>query len=565
MSSMTVKTKLFLVTLLSIGMVFYLGLTSYLVEADMASEIQQTQESTKVLRRHMTGDMMHDAMRADVLQAALGLQQKDPQMIAEAKASLAEHSGEFLDNLRENLSSNVSRRIGDSLRKAEPALRAYSESASRYVEAASADLKAGTSTSAQLMPAFVQSFENLAVMQEDTTQLIETGMEQQAKAQEEKAAWANKKVMLASVLAIIFAGLVPVFSQSLLFRPLTALIETMNALTGGGRNVTVPYVGRSDEVGEMASALVVFQRNAEEKVRLEREQEEQKLVAERDRRQAVLDLADRFEIGVGELVKNVAAAATELQATSSSMRRISQVAVEQAGSVAAASEQTAHNANTVAAATEELSASFGEINQRVTNSTEIIQNAVTQTQDTAGHVKRLDDAARKIGEVVRLISDIAEQTNLLALNATIEAARAGDAGKGFAVVASEVKALANQTAKATEEVETQIRAIQAAVHESSKAMTGVTQSIDKVRDISGAIAGAIEEQNSATLSIASNVAETSRASTEIKANIDGVLHASEETGSAAGEVLAAAEELGRSGELLSQQVERFLIEVRGAK
>ena len=343
------------------------------------------------------------------------------------------------------------------------------------------------------------------------------------------------------------------------------LLAVMSSLARSERYVTVPYADRQDEIGAMAGALLVFQRNAEEKARLEREQEEQKAANETARRAAMLQLAEHFEGRIGELVRNVAAAATELQATASSMSKTSQLAVSQAGSVAAASEQTAQNSNTVAAATEELSASFSEINQRMINSTTAIEEAVAQTQSTAGHVKRLDDAARKIGEVVKLISDIAEQTNLLALNATIEAARAGDAGKGFAVVASEVKALAAQTARATQDVEGQIRAIQSAVQQSSGAMSAVTSSIDKVKGISTAIAAAIEEQSAATVSIASNVSEASRASSEVKANIDGVLHAAEETGGAAGQVLSAAGELSRNGEMLSQQVESFLQEVRGAK
>lgn len=565
MSSWSLKTKFMLLSLVAIAMTFYAAYANYRMMSSMAEQARETQVAQTLLRQHMNVDMMHDAIRADVLKATLGVQSKDPAMIAEARTELEEHAGSFLEVIRKNLSLQLPPEIRTMIQKAEPALKAYADDARKYIDTAAVDVKTNGTTAMQSLPAFFDSFEKLEKVQEAISDAVESYSHELSADQINEAKDSTNKEILIAAITIIVVASIPLLSRILLFAPQSRLIDVMTSLARSERYVVIPYTDRQDEIGAMASALVVFQRNAEEKVRLEQEQEQQKKESEAARRASMLQLAEDFETRVGELVRNVASASTELQATASSMTKTSQLAVTQAGSVAAASEQTAQNANTVAAATEELSASFNEINQRMASSTETIEEAVSQTQNTSGHVKRLDEAARKIGEVVKLISDIAEQTNLLALNATIEAARAGDAGKGFAVVASEVKALASQTARATEEVEGQIRAIQSAVQQSSGAMSAVTSSIDKVKEISTAIAAAIDEQSAATVSIASNVSEASRASSEIKSNIDSVLHAAEETGSAAGQVLSAAEELSRNGELLTRQVEAFLQEVRGAK
>src|ERR1700754_445365 len=210
------------------------------------------------------------------------------------------------------------------------------------------------------------------------------------------------------------------------------------------------------------------------------EQEASKARNEAERRQAMVDLANRFKSSVGSVVNGVTAAATEMQATAKSMSSTADETSRQATAVAAASEQTTQNVQPVASATEELSASIGEITTQVTESTRIVGEAVHQANETNGKVQGLADAAQKIGDVVRLINDIAGQTNLLALNATIEAARAGEAGKGFAVVASEVKTLATQTAKATEEISAQITAVQNVTKDAVEAIEGITKTISRV-------------------------------------------------------------------------------------
>ena len=233
-----------------------------------------------------------------------------------------------------------------------------------------------------------------------------------------------------------------------------------------------------------------------------------------------------------------------------------------ASSVAAAAEEASTNVQTVASAAEELSSSISEINRQVNQSNQIASNAATEAERSNEQVQGLAVAAQKIGEVVELISDIAEQTNLLALNATIEAARAGDAGKGFAVVASEVKNLANQTAKATEEIGTQIGGIQTATKDAVDAIQGITSTIGEINEISTAIAAAVEEQGSATQEIARNVEQASAGTSEVTTNITQVTTAAGETGQAAGEVLSAAGELSQQGEVLGNEMDNFVVELR---
>ena len=373
------------------------------------------------------------------------------------------------------------------------------------------------------------------------------------------------------IIALVISGVALVLGLTAGFviargitRPISAMTNAMGVLANGDTTVAIPARGQRDEIGTMAEAVQVFKDNMIETERLRSEQEETKKRAEAERRQMMLDLADKFEASVGHVVGAVTSAATELQATAQSLSATAEETSQQSNAVAAASEQMTQNVQTVASATEELSSSIREIGNQVSESTRIVGTAVTQAEDTNAKVKTLAEAAQKIGDVVTLINEIAAQTNLLALNATIEAARAGEAGKGFAVVASEVKNLATQTAKATEEIAGQVRAIQEATDTSAQAIESIAQTINRVNEISTAIASAVEEQGAATQEIARNVQEASTGTSEVTSNIGGVTQASQQTSAGSTQVLSAASELAKNGEKLRQEVETFLATVRAA-
>ena len=370
--------------------------------------------------------------------------------------------------------------------------------------------------------------------------------------------------LASSGVALVLGIMIAYFLARAIAGAITAMTGAMTKLAGGDMTMAIPGQGRKDEIGEMAGAVDVFKQNMIEADRLRQEQEEAKKRAEAEKKAAMHKLAGDFEARVGGVIQTVTSAATEMQSTAQSMSSTAEETSRQATAVSAAAEQATSNVQTVAAATEEMSSSVGEIGRQVSKSTEIAKRAVTEADKTNAAVQGLAQSAQKIGDVVNLISDIAEQTNLLALNATIEAARAGEAGKGFAVVASEVKALASQTAKATEEIAAQIGAMQGAVGGSVEAIKSIGSTIAEISEIATTIASAVEEQGAATQEISRNVQEAATGTRDVTSNIGQVSEASSATGAAATQVLSAATELSTQAEALRSEVDKFLAEVRAA-
>jgi methyl-accepting chemotaxis protein len=346
-------------------------------------------------------------------------------------------------------------------------------------------------------------------------------------------------------------------------RPITAMTTTMQRLANRDMDVVIPGTERGDEIGGMATAVQVFKDAMIQSDRLASEQEQAQ--AQRDVRTARVDrLVRDFEIKVGALVGQLTSASGEMKSTAELMSATASQTNQQASTVAAAAEEASAGVQTVAAAAEELTSSIGEISRQVAQSAKIAEKAVTDARRTDVIVRALAEGAQKIGDVVSLITNIAAQTNLLALNATIEAARAGDAGKGFAVVASEVKGLASQTAKATEEIGAQIAQIQNATREAVEAITGITAIIGEVGMIATTIAAAVEQQGAATSEIARNVQQTADSTQDVTTNISGVSQAANDTGTAASQVLGAATDLSQHAAELTQEVSRFVADVRAA-
>jgi methyl-accepting chemotaxis protein len=370
--------------------------------------------------------------------------------------------------------------------------------------------------------------------------------------------------MTLTIAAVVICLLMTWLIGGVISNPVVAMTAAMRRLAGGDTATAIPSIGRTDEVGEMASAVQVFKDNMLDSDRLRTEQEAAKQRAEAERRQAMLELADGFESRVGNIVKGVAAASTELQSTAQALAATAEQTMRRSTAVAGASEEATQNVQTVASATEELSASISVISHQVAQASGMIREGVRQANLSNEQVQGLTGASERIGDVLRIISSIAGQTNLLALNATIEAARAGDAGKGFAVVASEVKALANQTAKATEEIAGLIRTIQDATQSSAQLIRGIAETIGRVDDVATTIALAVEQQGSATQEIARNVLQAAQGTQDVSGSIGGVSQAAQETGAAATQMLASASELSKNGETLKTQMDMFLREIRAA-
>jgi len=345
--------------------------------------------------------------------------------------------------------------------------------------------------------------------------------------------------------------------------PILKMVGAMGQLAGGDHSVAIPATDNKDEIGLMARAVLIFKENMI-KARELADKEAEAMAARVARAARVNDLTRDFDASISKVLRSVASAATELQATASSMTATAEETTNQATAVAAATEEASTNVQTVAAASEQLASSVTEIGRQVTQSAAIAQKAVEEAERTNATVQGLYDGAASIGDVVQLINDIASQTNLLALNATIEAARAGEAGRGFAVVASEVKSLAEQTAKATDQIGAQIASIQSSSSEAVTAIRGITTTINEMSEIASAIASAVEEQGSATQEIARNVQQAALGTGEISSNVVGVQQAAGDTGAAAHQVLQASDELSRQSETMRSEVETFLTDIRAA-
>ena len=350
-----------------------------------------------------------------------------------------------------------------------------------------------------------------------------------------------------------------------IIRPLSGLTAGMKELAGGNFGVILPGLDRKDEVGDMAQAVETFKVKAEEKARDEAEAKiRQDEVLARQRKVEMAKMADDFEGAVGRIVETVSSASRELESSAGTLTSTAARSQELTTMVTAASEEATTNVQSVASATEELSSSINEISRQVQESARMASEAVGQARGTTERVSDLSKAASRIGDVVELINTIAGQTNLLALNATIEAARAGEAGRGFAVVASEVKALAEQTAKATGEIGQQISGIQAATQESVSAIKEISGTIEKLSEIASTIAAAVEEQGAATQEISRNVQQAAHGTQQVSSNIIDVQRGATETGSASTQVLSAAQTLSADSGRLKSEVSKFLNSVRAA-
>jgi methyl-accepting chemotaxis protein len=347
-------------------------------------------------------------------------------------------------------------------------------------------------------------------------------------------------------------------------RPLRSLTKAMLKLSQGDLEVEIPRHTSKDEIGDIVSAVDIFKQNARETAKLRRDTALRAEEAAKQRRDELVRLANEFEAAVGQVVDTVSSASQQLEGAATTLTETAETAQRLAADVASASDDASKRVNSVTSAAHEVASSVSEISHQVHESGRIAAEAVRQAEKTDARINELSKAAGRIGDVVKIITAIAEQTNLLALNATIEAARAGESGRGFAVVASEVKALAAQTAKATEEIGSQIADMQAATLDSVGAITEIGSTISRISAIASTINATVEHQGAATSEIAHNVGEAAKGTADVAYKITEVNRGASATGSASAQVLTSARSLSQESRLLKVKVEKFLRTVRAA-
>jgi len=591
LSNLRISQKLFLLlgelTLVA-ALIGYIGLSAITTLTDDARQIDATGNAALI------GARMN--------RLVVTLNRAEFEIVADPSADAIKHAESQIEAARTAFEKDLGeiREAADGAEKEKiagiaKAYRAYDVDLRRTLDVAhkvGAQVKQD-SLRQQIYDAAVKSSQAARALERDVSAFDETSTKEAAAATDNAYQTADRVKQLMMIVAAV--GIVlGVASGYLLARfsiskPMSIAVDCLRALAGGDLQVRIFGLLRRDEVGDIARTMQVFKDNMQETQRLqaeqreaekrqaemERQRETEKQAAEaekraaeerakEDRRKAMLALADTFEAQVGRVVTEVTGAANQLQSTAGSMSATAEETSRQATAVAAAAEQASANVQTVASAAEELSGSIAEISRQVAESSRIAQTAVDAAKATDLKVKGLAETAQRIGDVVNLINDIASQTNLLALNATIEAARAGEAGKGFAVVAAEVKSLATQTAKATEEIATQIGAIQGSTGDAVDAIQGICATIGQISEIAAAIASAVEEQGAATREIAGNVQQAASGTKEVTSNIGGVTQAADETGVATGQVLSAANALADHSVALRREVDAFLTTVRAA-
>lgn len=539
------------------------------VKADSAQIVQNKMARASSMMRFQLDDIVTIATDAELPEIEFGAKQLTTQLM-----TLTGLVGAFVANQEAVVAANAIARLQfvetgtNTIVSPDAAVTAKSNefraSLAEYRDALT-KLIANTKTVESLV---MKMNEAAGVVRADTDAVkTELTVEQHRLGSEFNATSSNTQTQVAFLAlgSFVIGALMAWLLSRSIAKPISALCAAMRQLASGNFDVVLPGLGRKDEVGDMAAAIEEFKVQAIAKAQREAtEQEQRARDADAIRRAELIRFADEFENAVGAIVANVGSNAVQLEAAAGTLTQTAETTQGLSSSVASASEEASSNMQSVATATEELSLSVSEIGRQVQSSSRIAEKAVQQAGRTDERIGELSRAAQRIGDVVNLITAIAEQTNLLALNATIEAARAGDAGRGFAVVAAEVKSLASQTAKATEEISSQIGGMQTATNESVQEIKEIGSTIEQISGIAAEISSSVQQQSAATQEIAQNVQSVAHGTQQVTGNIVKVNEGATQTGVASEQVLNAARTLSSESQRLREELDRFMLTIRAA-
>ena len=558
MNSISIKNKFRFLVIIFLASASIIGWQSKSSLDELIYSSQQAKISTLAMLNFMTADMMHDALRADVLAALLAGEQSSADQQKAILDDLNEHSRLFSDKIAENSKLPLSDEIKKALAEVELPLAAYIKGADEIVNLAFSN----TAAAKQKFPEFIALFSSLEEKNSAVSELIQDVQTKSTDRSVSEAISSETNLYIAGTISILLCLFFSHYITTSITKPLRACAAALRAIQSGNYDAQVAYAAK-DEIADIANAVISY-RDAAKEIKSKAETE-RRLQQEKEQKNKVLNSAiDRFQTNAKQIAQILADTAHSLGSSAASMTDNAEQTSNKSSDAASTSQQTSQNVQMVASATDQLTASIKEIRNQVELTNLTAMDAVKQATHTNNSIKGLTTAAQKIGEVVQLIHTISNQTNLLALNATIEAARAGEAGRGFAVVASEVKSLATQTAKATEDISALILSIQNATQDSAIAIESITGTISKVSEIASSVASAVEQQTAATQEIARNVQQAATGTESVSNIISAVNDAAANTRSTSSVVQSASEKVRDTSKNLNQVLEEFVSSIKAA-